>query len=136
MTALAAKVYSAHATAEGVDKGFIRELDAFQCFLADDSDIFDLPCLKDHFYHTSPQGKHLCILMPVLCDSIDAWRKSRVKGVIDPQVVKEITVLVVEALAQMHKRGIIHTGLILPIGMYCLNKLRSIYRHQSRQHSD
>lgn len=48
-TALAAKVYSAHATAEGVNKGFIRELDAFQCFLADDSDIFDLPCLKDHF---------------------------------------------------------------------------------------
>ena len=107
--ALAAKVYSAYAAFEGVDKGYIRELEVFQRIqdVAEDS---YLPFLKDHFYHATTQGKHFCLVMPVLCDSVDDWRLSMPGKVLGVQNAKAVVALALEGLIALHKKGIIHTG--------------------------
>lgn len=110
-TIAATKIYSDYATSEGVEKGHIREvqvLERIKEVALDDN----LPLLKDHFFHTSASDKkHLCLVLPVFCESVDAWRKKCPGKVLDLQVVKEIIALVLQGLIQLHARGIIHTGM-------------------------
>jgi serine/threonine-protein kinase SRPK3 len=69
-----------------------------------------LPRLRDHFEMQGPHGLHLCLVLPVLSGNISSFRRSAPSKMLDPPKVKIIIAQVVEALAQLHAEGIIHTG--------------------------
>ena len=71
---------------------------------------YGLPCLLDHFEIDGPHGRHLCIVTPVLSETVSSFRRSAPSKSLDSQKVKMIFCGAVEALIDLHAANIIHTG--------------------------
>ena len=66
--------------------------------------------LYDHFEIDGPHGRHLCLVLPVLSETVSSFRRSAPSKLLDPPKVKIIIAEVVQALVQLHAADIIHTG--------------------------
>jgi serine/threonine-protein kinase SRPK3 len=69
-----------------------------------------LPRIYDHFETDGPHGRHLCLVLPVLSETISSFRRSAPSKRLDPPKVKIIIAQIAEALEQLHAANIIHTG--------------------------
>jgi len=70
----------------------------------------NLPYLFDHFTIKGRQGKHLCLVLPVLSTDISSFRKSAPSQMLKSPTVKIIVAQVVRALVVLHNAGIMHGG--------------------------
>lgn len=68
--------------------------------------------LLDHFWHTGPNGKHVCMTFEVLGESLlSLIKRYRYKG-IPPSIVKRITKQVLLGLDYLHREcNIVHTDI-------------------------
>lgn len=64
-------------------------------------------CLPDsHFYEVGPNGKHLCLVLPVLAEPIiEAWSEF---GGDEPDMLKQLCAQMCEAMQFLHKHDICH----------------------------
>jgi serine/threonine-protein kinase SRPK3 len=62
---------------------------------------------REHFWHDGPNGRHLCLVLPVLGPRVSAlWGKFE-----DPaRVSRDITLQITRGLHFLHKNGICHGG--------------------------
>jgi serine/threonine-protein kinase SRPK3 len=104
----AIKILTVHAT-KGHHDGHLLELEVMQTITAS-TKIFLLPRLHDHFEMDGPHGRHLCLVLPVLSESVSSFRRSAPSKSLDPPKVKIIIAHVVLALVHLHAANIIHTG--------------------------
>jgi len=68
---------------------------------------YGLPCLLDH---DGPHGRYLCIVTPILSETVSSFRRSAPSKSLDSQKVKMIFCGAVEALIDLHATNIMHTG--------------------------
>lgn len=104
----AIKILTVHAT-EGHHNGRLLELDIMQT-ITSSAKTPTLPRLRHHFEMEGPHGRHLCLVLPILSESVRSFRLSVPSKLLEPPMVKIIVVQVVEALVQLHAANIIHTG--------------------------
>lgn len=104
----AIKILSVFAT-QGHHDGYLLELEVMQTITAS-AKTPTLPQLYDHFEIDGPHGRHLCLVLPVLSETISTFRRSALSKQLDPPKVKIIIAQIVEALEQLHAANIIHTG--------------------------
>jgi serine/threonine-protein kinase SRPK3 len=103
----AIKILTVHATKCHHD-GHLLELEAMQTITAMKTPL--LPRLRDHFEIDGPHGRHLCLVLPVLGESVNTFRRSSPSKSLDTAKVKIIVAQVVEALVKLHAANIVHTG--------------------------
>ncbi|KAJ8590256.1 kinase-like protein, partial [Rhizopogon salebrosus TDB-379] len=104
----AIKILTVHAT-KGHHDGHLLELEAMQTVTAMKAPL--LPRLQDHFEIDGPHGRHLCLVLPVLSESVNTFRLSSPSKSLDTPKVKIIVAQVVEALVKLHAANIVHTDL-------------------------
>lgn len=105
---LAAKILSLEATSRN-ETGEMQELQFLKAIQRCE-DINCLPILRDDFFVGGPRGNHLCFIMDLLSTNVSSFRRQFPKKALPPFWVKNIIVLVLEGLVQLHDLGIIHTG--------------------------
>ena len=105
---LAAKILSRDATLDSLGGNrTILELDALQ--KVRDAGGFDsLPRLRDNFMIS--QDAHLCMIMDLLGSDVGTFRRTAPQKALPHYTVRIIMRQVVDALATLHKIGIVHTG--------------------------
>ncbi|KAK7682298.1 hypothetical protein QCA50_014501 [Cerrena zonata] len=106
---LAAKILNRDGTRRH-DNGEMQEL-AFMKKIAECEDIDALPILRHDFVVTGPRGKHLCLVMDVLGSDMGSLRRKSPSKSLPLYFVKNIILLVLEGLEQLHSLGIIHTDI-------------------------
>lgn len=74
----------------------------------------------DYFWHTGPNGRHLCVVLPVLRPKVSAlWREGMFE---DPAIVSQDVVLqVTRGLGFLHKNGICHGDLFATIYLHVIS---------------
>lgn len=82
---------------------FMKEIEA-----RGDTDY--LPLLRDNFGERGPRGEHLCLIMDLYSTSVSALRWSAPHKALPPYMVRNIVMMLVEALVQLHTMRIVHTG--------------------------
>ena len=71
---------------------------------------YDHNLLKLEIMQTEgPHGQHLCLVLPILSDSVSNFRHSAPSKSLDPPKVKILIAQIVEALVGLHSANIIHT---------------------------
>ncbi|KAJ8582922.1 kinase-like protein [Rhizopogon salebrosus TDB-379] len=70
-----------------------------------------LPRLCDHCEIDGPHGRHLCLVLPVLSESVSTFRRLAPSKLLDTPKVKIIVAQVVEALVKLHAANIVRTDL-------------------------
>ncbi len=71
--------------------------------------------LRDHFLHKGPNGKHLCLVFPVMGESVSDLRCRFPNRRIPPALTKQIAQQVLLGLDYLHRScGVIHTGVWAP----------------------
>jgi serine/threonine-protein kinase SRPK3 len=103
----ALKILTVFAT-KGHHDGDLLELEAMQTVTAMKTPL--LPRLRDHFEIDGPHGRHLCLVLPVLSESVNTFRRSLPSKSLDTPKVKFIVAQVAKALVKLHAANIIHTG--------------------------
>ncbi|KZT01577.1 kinase-like protein [Laetiporus sulphureus 93-53] len=108
---LAAKILTVDATKRH-STGHMRELEFLKEIEArNDTDY--LPMLRDHFFEHGPRGEHLCLVMDLYSTSVSALRRSAPNKALPPYMVRNIVMMLVEALVQLHAMRIVHTDVKL-----------------------
>jgi serine/threonine-protein kinase SRPK3 len=102
----AIKILTVHAT-KGHHDVHLLELEAMQTITAMETPL--LPRLCDHFEIDGPHGRHLCLILPVLSESVSTFRRLAPSKLLDTPKVKIIVAQVVEALVKLHAANIVHT---------------------------
>ncbi|KAI9057489.1 kinase-like protein [Trametes sanguinea] len=108
---LAAKILTIDAT-ERHATGQCRELEFLKEIAARDEVEF-LPLLRDSFVEQGPKGKHLCLVLDLYSTSVSALRRSSPHRALPAYMVRNIVMMLVEALAQLHEMRIVHTDVKL-----------------------
>ena len=90
--------------------GQSREQHLMERIQARGEEAWGLPVLCDSFHVTSSYGSHLCLVMHVLGGSISDLRKPAPGKALPVHLVKNIIAQLVEAIAELHEIGIVHTG--------------------------
>ena len=103
----AIKILTVHAT-KGHHDVHLLELEAMQTITTMETPL--LPRLCDHFEIDGPHGRHLCLVLPVLSESVSTFRRLAPSKLLDTPKVKIIVAQVVEALVKLHAANIVHTG--------------------------
>jgi serine/threonine-protein kinase SRPK3 len=103
----AIKILTVHAT-KGHHDVHLLESEAMQTITAMETPL--LPRLCDHFEIDGPHGRHLCLVLPVLSESVSTFRRLAPSKLLDTPKVKIIVAQVVEALVKLHAANIVHTG--------------------------
>ncbi|KDR71245.1 hypothetical protein GALMADRAFT_271177 [Galerina marginata CBS 339.88] len=98
----AIKIFTVDATQ---DRGSANELDLLQGPLKDDFQT--LPSLRSSFYVESAKGKHLALILHVLGGSLESFRLQH-GGSLPVAAVKKIVADVLESLAVLQKKKIVH----------------------------
>lgn len=105
---LAAKILTLDAT-QRHRTGQMRELEFLQEITAQDDTDY-LPLLRDNFVERGPRGEHLCLLLDLYSTSVSALRRSAPHKALPPYIVRNIIMMLVEALVQLRSLRIVHTG--------------------------
>ncbi|EDR08084.1 uncharacterized protein LACBIDRAFT_327350 [Laccaria bicolor S238N-H82] len=115
---LAAKILTIDATQQH-EAGLTHELEFLKEIEAR-NDTDHLPMLRDHFIEHGPKGKHLCLVQDLYSTSVSSLRRSAPHKALLPYMVKNVILMAVEALAQLHAMNMVHTGLPdpNPLGLY------------------
>lgn len=71
-----------------------------------------LPCLRSSFYEERAKGKHLALVLHVLGSSVESFRVAH-GGSLPLTAVKKIVADVLESLADLQKKKIVHNGALL-----------------------
>lgn len=104
-TYVAVKILVAH-----LQEAECRELRVFQDQnLHHQSRYFCFP--KEHFTSESPNGTHLCLVLPVLGPTVNhaAWIFNKERDA-DGIMLRQVSRSLVEAVASLHRYGICHAG--------------------------
>lgn len=104
----AIKILTVYATTGHYDHNLL-ELEIMQTITSSIKTPY-LPRLRDHFETEGPHGRHLCLVLPVLSDSVSNFRLSAPSKILDLPKVKILIVQIVEALVGLDSANIIHTG--------------------------
>ncbi|KAH9929341.1 kinase-like domain-containing protein [Fomitopsis serialis] len=108
---LAAKILTVDATKRH-GTGQMRELE-FMKEIRGWKDSDHLPLLRDHFVERGPRGEHLCLVMDLYSTSVSALRRSAPHKALPPYMTRNIIMMLVEALVQLHSMRIVHTDVKL-----------------------
>jgi len=108
---LAAKILTVDATKRH-GTGQMRELE-FMKEIREWKDSDHLPLLRDHFVERGPRGEHLCLVMDLYSTSVSALRRSAPHKALPPYMTRNIIMMLVEALVQLHSMRIVHTDVKL-----------------------
>ena len=68
--------------------------------------------LRDTFIHCGPNGKHLCLVMPIMVSDLRNFHHYNLEFVHHTKVLKEITRQVLLGLQYIHDAGFVHTGMV------------------------
>jgi hypothetical protein len=105
----AAKILTAFAT-KMTRQGRLHELENLQAI----SELTDLPPylpeLIDHFETTGPHGDHLCFILGLQSTDVGSFRLAAPTRRLLLHDVQMVILYVLNALAILHKLGLIHTG--------------------------
>ena len=82
--------------------------------------------LTDHFWHTGPNGKHKCLVFPVLGENLLALVKHTDYRGLPIGWVKKIAIDTLRGLAHMHSRDVIHTDIKLENVLINRHDLREV----------
>jgi serine/threonine-protein kinase SRPK3 len=105
----AVKILTAKATKLS-RKGLLHELEVLQAVSQVYPPPDPLPRLRDHFYTAGPHGEHLCLVHDGLSTDVHAFRLTSPKQNVALHIVQRITSDVVDALAILHAKNVVHTG--------------------------
>ena len=114
----AIKILTAYATKRH-HEGHLLELKILQT-IDTATDKCNLPRLVDHFEMDGPHGRHLCLVLPVLSETVDSFRLSAPSKSLEPRKVKIIISEVGHALIRLHDVNIIHNGEHIKFNAYAL----------------
>lgn len=78
-----------------------------------------IPTLLDHFWLEGPNGRHLCLVMPVLGPSIQQVIKTSETKRLSAKTARSASLQATQALASLHSIGLGHGG-------RCMTSLQSI----------
>ena len=92
-----------------------------------------LPLLRDSFTERGPRGEHLCLVMDLYSTSVSALRRSAPHKALPPYMVRNIVMMLVEALAQLQKMRIVHTGRFISLADRNSSRLIHLRRRQIGQ---
>ena len=110
---LAAKILTVDAT-QRHQTGQMRELEFLKEIEAQ-GDTEYLPLLRDSFIERGLRGEHLCLVMDLYSTSVSALRRSAPHKALPPYMARNIVMMLVEALVQLHTMRIVHTGLFISL---------------------
>ena len=90
--------------------GQTREGYFLQSIATQSSEIWGLSVLCDHFQIAGSHGPHLCFVMYLLGSSLSDLTRMAPGKALPVYLVRNIIIQLVDAVAQLHSLGVIHTG--------------------------
>lgn len=135
----AMKVLSAECYGSGSD---IFELDILQHLQSKGSGhagARHIAMLEDSFEHEGPNGKHMCLILKIMGESLSTFQKSFPSAQVPSPLVQRFAQQLLQAFECAHACRVIHTGMVCPSRLLingAVAKLSNKSRHQAGQHHD